>query len=91
VLEPISPSLFADAFPNAFAQVTGVGRKIQTLCFGAQFDALNGTCHGDGALIYLKKRWLYGYKISVFPVVSGSEENTSCFATGLTFLAVSRL
>jgi hypothetical protein len=40
------------------------------------------------ALIYLKKLWLYGYKISVFPVVSGSGENTACFATGSAFLAV---
>jgi hypothetical protein len=30
-------------------------------------------------LICLKKRWLYGYRISVFPVVNESHENRRCF------------
>jgi hypothetical protein len=42
LLDPISPSLFADAFPNAFAQLAWVWWQIEALCFGAEFDALNG-------------------------------------------------
>ena len=42
LLDPIGPSLFADAFPNALAQLAWVRWQIEALCFGAEFDALNG-------------------------------------------------
>ena len=75
VLEPLGPGLLAHALINALAQLAGVGREVQTFGFGAEFDALNGACHGDSALIYLKKRRLYRYKISVFPVLKLSPDN----------------
>jgi hypothetical protein len=38
--------LLAHTFPDALAQIARVGRKIQTFGFFAEFDALNGACHG---------------------------------------------
>ena len=46
VLEPVGPGLLAHTFPNALAQIAGVGRKVQAFCLGAEFDALKGACHG---------------------------------------------
>ncbi len=45
VLEPVGPGLLAHTLPDALAQFSGVGRKIQTLSFFAEFDALNGACY----------------------------------------------
>jgi hypothetical protein len=42
LLDPIGPRLFADAIPNAHAQLAWVRWQIEALCFGAEFDALNG-------------------------------------------------
>jgi hypothetical protein len=42
LLDPISPCLLADGFINAFAQLAWVRWQIEALCFGAEFDALNG-------------------------------------------------
>ena len=47
VLEPVGPGLLAHVLKNALAQFSGVGRKVQTFGFLAQFDALNSTCQGD--------------------------------------------
>lgn len=44
VFEPGGPSLFADVFPDAFAKLAGVGRKIQAFSIFAEFDAIYSAC-----------------------------------------------
>ena len=47
VLEPGSPGFFAHIFIDAFAEFAGIGCEVQALGFLAEFDAVDGTCHGD--------------------------------------------
>ena len=51
VLEPGGPGFFADVFPDALAQLAGVGREVKTFGFFLQLDALDHTCHGDCFLV----------------------------------------
>ena len=45
LLHPVGPGLFADFFPDAFAESARVRGEIQTFSFFAEHDALNETCH----------------------------------------------
>ena len=45
MLEPCRPGFLADVFPDALAKFAGVGRKVQSLGFFAELDAIHHACH----------------------------------------------
>src|SRR5215207_3777253 len=49
LLEPGGPGLLADAFPDALAEFTRVGREIEPLGLFAELDALDHACHLDAS------------------------------------------
>jgi hypothetical protein len=46
VLEPTGPGFLGDVLEDAFAQLSGIRRSIETGRFALENDTLNGTGHG---------------------------------------------
>ena len=55
VFQPGGPGVFADVFPDAFAQIAGVGREVLAFGLFFQFDAVNGACHENPCLCPTKE------------------------------------
>ena len=54
VFQPSGPSFFADAFPDAFAQVARVGREVQAFGLFFKLDAVDSACHENPCAVQNK-------------------------------------